>query len=173
MKKYILGFCLLILSVSLGAENLVSNATVSLKASIAVQDISIDMYYENGVKQDEEFDGLLSFEFPATDTWQVEQSVYFTYSSNVATTSRGVLSFTISPLKKNDGNILNTSIKLESENVMTSIRDGNSFNIGFLTGPQTKVAIGKLTVVVSKTSSQVFSSGLYSGSITLTFTNEA
>ena len=172
MKKYIVGFCLLILSVSLGAENLVSNATVLLKASISVQDISIDMYYENGQKQ-EGIEGFLSFEFPATDTWQVEQSVYFTYSSNLAKTSRGVLGFTISPLKKNDGNILNTSIELESENLMTSIRDGNSFNIGFLSGPQTKVAIGKLTVVVSKTASQVFSSGLYSGSITLTFTNEA
>lgn len=171
MKRYIVVFGLLVFSFSLVAASLPSEAVVYLNGTISAKDITIDMYYENGTKE-EGNEGSLEFLFPSSDTWQVEQSVYFKYSSNLASAGRGSLSFSSTSLQKNETNMLNTSLVLESMNVMTSVREGNTFNIGFLSGVQEDVAIGKLSIVVTKNSTEVFSAGLYTGSITIIYTNE-
>ncbi|AEV29788.1 hypothetical protein SpiGrapes_2001 [Sphaerochaeta pleomorpha str. Grapes] len=172
MKRYIVVFGLLVFSFSLVAASLPSEAVVFLNGTISVKDITIEMYYENGTKEEGNV-ASLEFLFPSGDAWQVEQSVYFKYSSNLPVAGRGALSFTATPLQKNETNILNTSLVLESTNVMTSVREGDTFNIGFLSGVQQDIAIGKLTVVVTKTATDIFAAGVYNGSLTITYTNEA
>jgi hypothetical protein len=171
MKRFIVVFCLLAFSFSLFAISLPSEAVVSLNGTVTIQDVTIDMYYDTGIKE-EGSEGSLVFVFPSTDTWQVEQSVSFKYSSNLTEEGRGSLSFSVTPLQKNETNQLNTSLVLTGSD-QSSVMDGNTFTIGFLSGLQEDIDIGTLTVFVTKTSSDIFASGLYTGSISISYTNEA
>jgi hypothetical protein len=173
MKRVALAFMLLFLGYTLFSSGTEAIATLELMTTISVTDVTIDMYYDDGTKE-ETSSGSLEFVLPSDqDSWEVEESVYFRYSSNLAEQKRGSLTFSVTPLQMDSDNVLDTSIELESEDLMTLVRDETTFNIGFLDGPQEDVDIGELTVVVSKGSSDVLVAGLYTGSITITYTSES
>jgi hypothetical protein len=171
MKKFIMILSILIVSFSLFSLSLGSEAIVKLNGAVSVKDIVIDMYYENGFKQDDAI-GALSFVFPSTNTWEVEQSVYFKYSSNLASVANGTLSFSITSLEKNNQNILKTDLKLSSDNSSVLVRDGNTLDITFPTGLKEDVDLATLTVVITKTSTDVYATGIYTGLITLSYVSQ-
>jgi hypothetical protein len=171
MKKFLMVLGILVVSFSLFSLSVGSEAIVKLNGAVSVKDIVIDMYYENGIKQENSI-GALDFVFPSTDTWEVEKSVYFKYSSNLASVANGSLSFSITPLEKNNQNILQTALKLTSDNSSVLVRDGNTLDIAFPAGLQEDVDLATVTVVVTKKSTDVYATGIYTGLITLAYVSQ-
>ena len=174
MKK-LLGVILLItISFSLFASDAVyispNQAVVYMKGMIGSVSTKINAFNEFGEQLDENT-AILTFDFPATEVWEVSQTVHFKYTSNLATGTYGRLSFGISDLQLNEANTLRTSLELSSEHLMTRVEGGNTFSITFLPGSQDERDIGKVTDKVAKKAEDIFTSGSYKGSFSVTYTD--
>ncbi|MGH0052568.1 MAG: hypothetical protein ACQ5SW_04175 [Sphaerochaetaceae bacterium] len=174
MKRLLLACMFLLLLVPLAAEEAprFPSATVYMLGVIEPRDLEIAIYNEEG----EELSGdeaLLRFEFPSLETWEVTQSLYFRYSSHLSKATVGKLTFSISDLEKDEANRLRTTLELKSENLSTSVENGDTFTTTFPAGAQNDVDIGKLTLKIIKRSEDVFSAGSYSGSFSINYTEES
>ena len=170
MKK-LLGILLIIFGMIAplsAAESPFPAATVYLVGQIEAKDLRIAVFNEEGVELSSE-DALLSFEFPNLEEWEVSRSLYFKYSSNLPNQSAGRLIFEVGALALDEVNTLSTNLELTSENLMTRVENGNTFNTTFLPGAQTDVPIGKLTVKLNKRADDVFTAGTYAGSFTINY----
>lgn len=174
MKKLLGVILLLSISLSLFSAEAVSispnQAVVYLKGLIGSVSTKINAYDESGTELDQDT-AMLTFDFPATEAWEVSKSIHFKYTSNLATGTYGRLSFAISDLQLNEANTLRTSLELASEHLMTRVEGGNTFTITFLPGSQIDREIGKLTVKVSKQTNDLFTSGSYRGSFSVNYTD--
>jgi len=174
MKKILGVILVLSISFSLFASDAVSispnQAVVYLKGLIGSVSTTINVFDELGEELDQDT-AILTFDFPATDVWEVSKAVHFKYTSNLPTGTYGRLSFTISDLQLNESNILRTSLELVSEHLMTRVEGGNTFTITFLPGSQKDVNIGKLTVKVNKEANDIFIAGSYKGSFSVNYTD--
>jgi len=174
MKK-ILGIILVLsISFSLFASDAVSispnQAVVYLKGLIGSISTKINAYDEFGAELDQDT-AVLTFDFPATEVWEVSKSIHFKYTSNLPTGTYGRLSFVISDLQLDERNTLRTSLELASEHIMTRVEGENTFSITFLPGTQKDRDIGKLTVKVNKGANDIFTAGSYKGSFSVTYTD--
>jgi len=175
MKKLLGVFLLLtILSFSLFASDAVSispnQAVVYLKGLIGSVSTKINAYDEFGAELDQDT-AVLTFDFPATEVWEVSKAIHFKYTSNLPTGTYGRLSFVISDLQLNDTNTLRTSLELASEHIMTRVEGGDTFSITFLPGTQNDREIGKLTIKVKKEANDIFTAGSYKGSFSVNYTD--
>lgn len=171
MKK-LLGILLIIfwmITPLSAAESPFPAATVYLVGQIEAKDLRIAVFNEEGMELSSE-DALLSFEFPNLEEWEVSQSLYFKYSSNLPYQSAGRLIFEVGNLALDEVNTLSTNLELTSESLMTRVENGNAFNTTFLPGAQSEVPIGKLTVRLNKRADDVFTAGTYAGSFTINYT---
>ena len=176
MKK-ILGV-ILVLSICicfpLSASDAISispnQAVVYLKGMIGSISTTINAFDELGVELDQD-NAILTFDFPATEVWEVSKSIHFKYTSNLPTGTYGRLSFEISDLQLNDTDTLRTSLELASEHLMTRVEGGNTFSITFLPGSQINREIGKLTIKVNKQADDIFTAGSYTGSFSVNYTD--
>ena len=172
MKK-LLGVILVItISISLFAAAPISpnQAVLYLKGLLASTSTKISAYDEFGVELDQD-SAVLTFDFPATEVWEVSKSIHFKYTSNLPTGTYGKLSFAITDLQLNEANTLRTSLELTSEHVMTRVEGINTFSITFLPGTQKDTNIGMLTVKVSKKANDIFTAGSYKGSFSVNYTD--
>ncbi|MFA6682007.1 MAG: hypothetical protein WCS35_08230 [Sphaerochaeta sp.] len=147
-----------------------NKAVVYLKGLIGSVPTEINAFDEFGKELDQDT-AMLTFDFPATDAWEVSKSIHFKYTSNLTTGTYGRLSFVISDLQLNESNTLRTSLELASEHHMTRVEGGNTFTITFLPGSQIDRNIGKLTVKVNKEANDIFTAGSYSGSFSVNYTD--
>ena len=173
--KRLLGVILVItISLSLFAVDAVTispnHAVVYLKGMIASSSTKISAYDEFGSELDQD-SAVLTFDFPATEVWEVSKSIHFKYTSNLPTGTYGKLSFAITDLQLNEANTLRTSLELTSEHVMTRVEGINTFSMTFLPGTQKDTNIGKLTVKVSKKANDIFTAGSYKGSFSVNYTD--
>lgn len=146
-----------------------SAVTVYMSGVIEPQDLSIIILNENGDELESDA-ALISFEFPNLEEWEVSQTLYFQYSSRLLKQRSGKLIFRVEDLALDEVNVLKTDLELVSENRMTTIENGNTFNTVFLPGVQQNVPIGKLVVKIRKRSADVFSTGVYKGTFTIDYT---
>lgn len=171
MKK-LLGILLILLGLMIplsAGESPFPAATVYLVGRIEAKDLRIAVFNEEGEELSRE-DALLSFEFPNLEEWEVSRSLYFKYSAHLPRQTAGRLIFEVVNLVLDDVNTLSTTLELASENLMTRVENGNTFNTTFLPGAQTDVPIGKLTVKLNKRVDDVFTAGTYAGSFTINYT---
>ncbi|MGE4583917.1 MAG: hypothetical protein AB7C91_04655 [Sphaerochaeta sp.] len=144
-------------------------ATVYLVGVIEPKDLEISIYNEEGDQLTAE-DAQLVFDFPNLEEWEVTKSLYFKYSAHLTKQTVGKLIFEVADLSLDDANTLRTSLELASENLLTRVENGNTFNTTFLAGNQENVAMGKLTVRVQKRADDVYTAGTYAGSFTINYT---
>ena len=174
MKKLLGVILLLTISFSLFASDAVSvstnKAVVYMKGLIGSVSTQIKAYDEFGVELDQDT-ALLTFDFPATEAWEVSKTIHFKYTSNLPTGTYGKLSFAIADLQLNEANTLRTSLELTSEHLMTRVEGGDTFTITFLPGSQKDRDIGKLTVKVNKQANDIFTAGSYKGSFSVNYTD--
>ena len=147
-----------------------NQAVVYLKGMIGSTSTKISAYNEAGVEIDQN-SAVLSFDFPATETWEIAESIYFRYTSNLPTGTYGKLSFALTDMQLDEENTLSTSLELESEHPMTRVEGGNTFFITFLPGSQKERDIGKLTIKVKKEVNDIFTAGSYRGSFSVNYTD--
>ncbi|MGE4452948.1 MAG: hypothetical protein AB7D92_00310 [Sphaerochaeta sp.] len=171
MKKVFLACILLFFVLPLAAEDppRFPSATVYMQGVIDQKDLQFAIYNEEGVELGGD-EAMLSFEFPNLEEWELSQSLYFRYSSHLASPTMGKLIFSLSDLQMNEMNRLRTTLELESENISTIVENGDTFHTRFPAGAQNDVSIGKLTLIITKRAADVFSAGTYSGSFSINYT---
>lgn len=147
-----------------------NQAVVFLKGMIGSTSTKISAYDEYGLELNQD-SAILTFDFPAVEAWEVSQSIYFKYTSNLQSITYGRLSFSISDLQLNEANALRTMLILESEDALIRVEGGDTFLITFLPGSQKDRDIGKLTVKVSKKREDIFTAGAYKGSFSVQYTD--
>lgn len=171
MKKLIYLISLLLLCFTLSAvENTLPKATVRLYGQIEPVETKIIVKNEVG----EELEGpnlALDFDFPAISEWTVTRKLYFYYSSHLASSATGKLTFSVSNLENEGQDTLPTTLSLVPASTFSTYVDGTSFITSFLSGYQEEVEIGELTLRVQKTASDVFPSGTYTGSFSINYTD--
>lgn len=147
--------------------SLPSAVTATLSGDILESDITVSVYDENGsLQQGNVVD--IEFTFPQTDgPWEVKHTVFFGYSSNLDEAKQGMLSFDLSPLRKDADHVVDTSITLASANPDVRISHGNTFVIDFKKGNQEDVMVGSLTITAKKDADTQLEAGEYTGSITV------
>lgn len=147
-----------------------THAVVYLKGLIGSVSTKISAYDEYGMELDQD-SAILSFDFPATEAWEISKVVHFKYTSNLPTGTYGKLTFNITDLRLNDINTLRTTMELASEHIMTQVEGANTFAITFLPGAQKDREIGSMTVKVQKKANDLFTAGSYSGSLSVNYTD--
>ena len=176
MKKLLGVILLLSISFSLFASDAVSvspnKAVVYMKGLIESVSTKITAYDEFGVELDQD-SAILTFDFPATEVWEVSKAIHFKYTSNLPLGNAGRLRFAITDLQLDRANTLRTTMELESEHIMTRVEGGNTFAITFLPDSQKDRDIGKLTIKVKKEAGDVFTAGSYRGSFSVNYTHES
>ncbi len=174
MRKLLGVLLLLSIGISLFAADAVTispnQAVVYLKGQIGSISTKISAYDEFGEELDQD-SAILTFDFPATEVWEVSKSIHFKYTSNLPTGTYGRLSFAMADLQLNEANTLRTTLELASEHIMTRVDGANTFSITFLPGVQVDREIGKLTVKVSKGVNDVYTAGSYRGSFSVNYTD--
>jgi hypothetical protein len=168
MKRFgLLPLFLLSAGLLFGAQiDLPNSLSATLEDSVSVLDVVISLDNEDGMKQDGNIT-TLEFDFPVDkDEWEISRSVGFTYTSNLLVGKVGVLSFNLTPLHYDEDNVVDTSLKLETENQNVSIVDG-SFHIAFAKGYQGDIPLGTLIITAKKPASQKLAAGEYAGSISV------
>lgn len=147
-----------------------NQAVVYLKGMIGSVSTKINAFDEYGVELDQDT-AILTFDFPATEAWEVSKTIHFKYTSNLSTGTYGRLSFAISDLQLNEVNTLRTTLELASEHIMARVEGGSTFAITFLPGSQKDRDIGKLTITVIKKANDIFTAGSYKGSFSVNYTD--
>ncbi len=171
MRRLLLFVLLIILLLPLAADETAEfpSATVYMQGVIEPQDLVISIFDETGQELGSD-NTVISIEFPSTEQWEVTCTLYFKYTAKLASATVGKLTFVPSDLIMDELNQLPVSIELTSENIYSKVENANTFNTTFLAGSQDDVAIGHLTLRITKQSSDVFSSGLYTGSFSINYT---
>lgn len=145
--------------------------TVMMVGVIPPRDLQIIITDSSGRELSEE-DAIIDFEFPSTEEWEVSQSIQFSYSSQLASSKRGLLAFRIDNLTFGEGNAnaLQISLELASDDAYNTWVENDAFSINFLPGLLEKKEIGTLTVKIRKRADSVFSAGPFSGSFSMSYT---
>ncbi|MDY0303775.1 MAG: hypothetical protein RBQ65_03875 [Sphaerochaeta sp.] len=147
--------------------------TVQMVGVIQPRDVEIVITNEAGVELGAG-DGLMVFEFPALEQWEVTQSLNFSYSSHLASNKRGYLSFQFDEFGSSSIDSLRVSLELKSnDQYNTHVENGNTFNTLFVAGYQDTTPMGTLTVRIQKRINDIYTAGLYSGVISMTYTEES
>jgi hypothetical protein len=147
--------------------------TVRMIGVIQPRDVEIVITDEAGTELTSG-EGLLVFDFPALEQWDVTQSLRFSYSSHLASNKRGYLSFQFDEFSSDDNDSLRVSLELKSDDrYNTRVENGNTFNTLFVAGYQDTTPMGTLTVRIQKNINDIYTAGLYSGVISMTYTEES
>jgi hypothetical protein len=146
--------------------------TVQMVGVIQPRDVEITITNEAGVELGAG-DGILVFDFPALEQWDVSQSLNFSYSSHMPKGKKGYLSFQFDDLDGDGNDSLRVSLELKSGDRNTSVENGNTFSTQFLANYQNMTPMGTLTVRIQKNINDIYTAGLYSGVISMTYTEES
>ncbi len=144
------------------------SATLKMIGTINPRDAEIIITNEEGIELTAE-DAILTFDFPATEQWEVSQSLYFYYSSNLSQNKSGKLTFQIDDFSMSPTNSLRINLEVEDYNSTNPDPSGSSFNIFFENGPRKMKEIGKLTVRIRKNVTDIYSAGMYYGYFSMNY----